>query len=84
MTNLERAIKDGYINITGPDTKQKITYITSDNHSENYSDPEEKVRADFWADHIYEYDYPANRVKVEVTIPDRVPMNCSPSRGTMK
>ena len=73
MTNLERAKKDGYIDITGPDTKQKITYITSDNHSENYSDPEEKVRADFWADLIYEYDYPANRVKVEVTIPDRVP-----------
>ena len=32
MTNLERAKKDGYIDITGPDTKQKITYITSINH----------------------------------------------------
>ena len=31
------------------------------------------MRAEFWAELIYEYDYPANRIKVEVTIPDRVP-----------
>lgn len=71
MENIERAQKDGYIHIT--DDRKKITYIASDNHSENYNDPEEDVRAKFWAELIYEYDYPANRVKVEVTIPDRVP-----------
>ena len=73
MTYLDRAIKDGYAIITGPENKQKIIYVTSDNHTENYNDPEEKVRAEFWAELIYEYDYPANRIKVEVTIPDRVP-----------
>lgn len=42
MTFLERAIKDGYAYISGAENKQRITYVTSDNHSENYSDPEEK------------------------------------------
>lgn len=73
MTYLDRAIKDGYAIITGPENKQKIIYVTSDNHTENYNEPEEKVRAEFWAELIYEYDYPAHRIKVEVTIPDRVP-----------
>ena len=73
MTFLERAIKDGYAYLSGSDSKQKITYVTSDNHSENYSDPEEKVRAEFWAELIYKYEYPANRIKVEVVVPDRLP-----------
>ena len=73
MSFLERAIKDGYANITGVENKQKITYVSSNNHTENYNDPEERVRAEFWAELIYEYDYPAHRIKVEVTVPDRVP-----------
>lgn len=36
MTYLKRAEKDGYAYITGPESKQKITYVTSNNHSENY------------------------------------------------
>lgn len=73
MTYLERALKDGYANITGTEAKRKITYVTSDNHSENYNDPEEQVRAEFWAELIYKYDYPATRIKVEVVVPDRLP-----------
>ncbi len=73
MNYLERAIRDGYAYITGEDTKAKITYVTSDNHVENYNDPEEKVRAEFWAELIYKYEYPANRIKVEVVVPDRLP-----------
>ena len=73
MSYLDRAIKDGYAHFSGSDNKNKIIYVSSDNHSENYNDPEEQVRAEFWAELIYAYDYPANRIKVEVTIPDRVP-----------
>lgn len=73
MSYLNRAIKDGYAYITGEDNKSKITYVTSDNHIENYNDPEEKVRAEFWAELIYKYEYPANRIKVEVVVPDRLP-----------
>lgn len=73
MTYLERAIKDGFAYITGEDTKRKIAYVTSDNRTENYNDPEEQVRAEFWAELIYKYEYPANRIKIEVVIPDRLP-----------
>lgn len=73
MSYLDKALKDGYANITGNGGKKRITYVTSDNHTENYEDPEEKVRAEFWAELIYKYDYPVNRIKIEVTIPDRLP-----------
>ena len=73
LSPLERAQKDGYINITGPEGKRKIEYITSERHSESYEDPEEKVRASFFAELIYKYEYPANRIRVEVVIPDRLP-----------
>ena len=73
MTYLERAIKDGYANITGTENKKKITYVSSESHCENYNDPEEKVRAEFWAELIYKYEYPASRIRVEVVVPDRLP-----------
>lgn len=73
MSYLEKACKDGYAVITGPENRQKITYVTSENHSENYNDPEEKVRAEFWAELIYKYEYPATRIKIEVVVPDRLP-----------
>ena len=73
MAFLEKAIKDGYAYIVGGEGKRKITYVTSDNHTERYDDPEEQVRAEFWAELIYAYEYPANRIKIEVSIPDRVP-----------
>ncbi|MBQ8140265.1 MAG: restriction endonuclease subunit M [Clostridia bacterium] len=73
MTFLEKAIKDGYAYIVGEEGKRKITYVSSDNHTERYDDPEEQVRAEFWAELIYAYEYPASRIKLEVSVPDRVP-----------
>lgn len=31
------------------------------------------MRAEFWAELIYKYEYPATRIKVEVVVPDRLP-----------
>lgn len=73
MAFLEKAIKDGYAYIVGEEGKRKITYVSSDNHTERYDDPEEQVRAEFWAELIYKCEYPANRIKIEVSVPDRVP-----------
>lgn len=53
--------------------KKKIEYITSEKHIESYENPEEKVRAKFFAELIYKYEYPANRIKIEVVVPDRLP-----------
>ena len=40
MSPLQRAQKDGYVNITGPEGKRKIEYIASERHTENYEDPD--------------------------------------------
>lgn len=74
LSPLQRARKEGYINIiAGSGEKKKIEYMTAEKHTENFEDPEEKVRAEFLAELIYKYEYPANRIKVEVSVPDRLP-----------
>lgn len=72
MTNLERALKDGHAKITGEGKQQKIVYLAV-NHTERYADPEEQVRAEYWAELIYRYDYRPTRIGVEVTVPRRTP-----------
>ena len=70
-TYLERARADGHAEIIGKGQNERIHYIAAD-HSERWSDPEEKVRAEFWAELIYKYKYPPNRIAFEVTVPDRM------------
>jgi type I restriction enzyme M protein len=71
-TYLERAINDGHAEIQGEGKNEKITYIAA-NHTERYSDPEEKVRAEFWAELIYKYEYPPERMLFEVKVERRTP-----------
>lgn len=71
-TYLEHAIKDGYAQLTGEGKTQKIVYLAVQ-QTERYSDPEEKVRAEFWAELIYRYSYEPHRIGVEVVVPDRTP-----------
>lgn len=71
----QKAQEAGYINISGVEGKRKIEYVTAERHIENYEDPEEQIRAEFFAELIYKYEYPANRIKVEVTVPNRNPFN---------
>lgn len=73
MLYIDRAIKDGYASISTDERGRKITYKISNNHIERYDSSEEQVRAEVWAELIYNYSYPANRVKIEVTVPDRLP-----------
>jgi len=72
MTYLERAIQDGHAVFIGDGKQRKIKYIAM-NHTEKYSDPEEQVRAEFWAELIYRYGYEPHRIGIEIRIPDRVP-----------
>jgi len=74
MTYLQRAVNDGHARLDDQKKRQKITYIAV-NHSENYSDPEEQVRAEFWAELIYRYGYEPKRIGVEVVVPDRQPFD---------
>ncbi len=51
---------------------QKINYIAA-NWTERYSDPEERVRAEFWAELIYRLEYKSERIGIERTVPRRTP-----------
>ena len=76
MTYLEQAIEKGYAIISGEGTKQRITYVAV-NHSERFSDPEEQVRAEYWAELIFRYGYEPARIGVEVIVPDRTPKDAA-------
>ena len=64
-TYLNRALADGYAEITGEGRSERIHYIVV-KHSERWSDPEEKVRAEFWSELIYKYEYQPERIRFEV------------------
>lgn len=69
---LKRALADGLAQITGEGKNERIRYIAAD-HSERWADPEEKVRAEFWAELIYKYEYKPRCIRFEVTVPRRMP-----------
>lgn len=76
MSYLDQAVRDGHAHISGEGKKAKITYVAV-HHTERYSDPEEQVRAEFWAKLIYPYGYEPIRIGVEVTVPDRTPRDAA-------
>ena len=61
-TYLEHALADGHAEITSEARTQRIHYVAAD-RSERYADPEEKVRAELWAELIYQYKYPTETNK---------------------
>ncbi|NCO88794.1 type I restriction enzyme HsdR N-terminal domain-containing protein, partial [Candidatus Roizmanbacteria bacterium] len=67
---LTQAINNGYISIT--DDNRTIKYLQL-NHNELFTDPEEKVRAEYYVDLINKYDYSKNRIELESEMPDRTP-----------
>ena len=69
---LAKALSDGYATLSGEGKQQKITYHAA-NHTERFSDPEEQVRAEFWAELIYRYEYKPQLIGFEVTVPRRTP-----------
>lgn len=69
---LQRALDDGKAEISEVNGKHVLRYVAV-NHTEIYDDKEEWVRADFWANLIYHYQYPESRLGVEVPVPDRIP-----------
>ncbi len=69
---LAQALADGKAVLGTSATRQTITYVGV-GHTESFDDPEEWVRADFWAELIYRLKYPEQRIAIEVPVPDRVP-----------
>ena len=69
---LQHAIADGLITFTGDGKGERIHYLQAD-HTERWADPEEKIRAEFWAELIYKYEYRPERIRFEVKVPRRTP-----------
>ncbi len=69
---LQRAIADGHLQLITSGKTEKIRYVAV-NHTEKWSDPEEKVRAAYYAELIYTYGYKPECIGVEFTVPDRTP-----------
>jgi len=69
----DHAVTDGHIKLQGDGRTERIIYVADNNHTERWSDPEEKVRAAFYAELIYRYGYSAARIGVEITVPRRTP-----------
>ena len=60
----------GYIKLLNG--KTRIHYVTPDKEYK-FTDPEEKVRARYYVELIDRYQYPENRIDLEVTVPRRKP-----------
>lgn len=71
---LQRALADGHLQLITSGKTEKIRYVAV-NVSEKWSDPEEKVRAAYYAELIYRYGYAPECIGVEVTVPDRTPVD---------
>ena len=72
QTFLARALADGHAEIAGEGRSERIHYIAA-GHSERWADPEEKVRAELWAELVYKYEYDPERIGFEVNVPRRTP-----------
>jgi type I restriction enzyme M protein len=68
----ERAVADGHAELTAEGKSERIHYMAAA-HFERWADPEEKVRAEFWAELIFKYEYPPERIRFEVSVPRRTP-----------
>ena len=75
-THLDHALADGIAQITSDGRGERIHYVAA-NHSERWDDPEEKVRAELWAELIFKHEYRPERIGIEVGVPGRTPNNYS-------
>jgi restriction endonuclease S subunit len=69
---IDKAFSDGHLRIDQSGRVEKIVYVAA-NRRERWSDPEEKIRAEFYAELIYRYGYSPDRIGIEITVPDRSP-----------
>lgn len=69
--NIQRGIDRGCITIS--QNGDKITYHCSRDFSTSFKNPEERVRAAYFAELVLDYQYPKERIDFEVVVPRRTP-----------
>ena len=70
---LQLAFADGHLQLITSGRTETVRYGAV-NHAGKWSDPEEKVRAAYYAELIHRYGYRPECVGVEITVPDRKPV----------
>ncbi len=68
---IKRGIEKGIIALS--EDQSKVTYFACRQFKANLKDPEEKVRASYFAELVLDYNYPKERIDFEVTVPRRTP-----------
>ena len=73
---LPQAFEDGLAALITDGKTENIYYYAEKGgapiYKTKWANPEEKVRAELWAELIYKYEYPASHLRIEFQIPDRV------------
>jgi type I restriction enzyme M protein len=69
--NIKRGVEAGIISFN--EDKTKITYICSRNYTTSFKNPEEKVRASYFCEIVLDYNYPREKIDIEVIVPRRTP-----------
>ncbi len=71
MSLVDEAETRGYIQFN--EGRNRISYLCGRKYTDNFNDPEEKVRAMIYAWLILDRGYAAERIEVEYTVPRRTP-----------
>lgn len=69
--NIQKGIEKGYLALS--DDEARITYHCSREYSTSFKNPEETVRASYFAELVIDYQYPNEKIDIEVTVPRRTP-----------
>jgi len=70
-TNINRGLKANIIQFN--DDESRITYICSRNYATSFKNPEETVRASYFVELVLDYQYPKERIDIEVKVERRIP-----------
>jgi type I restriction enzyme M protein len=71
LKNIHRGIKEDILELS--ENESKITYHCSRDVVRSFKNPEEIIRAAYFAELVLDYDYPKEKIDIEVTIPKRTP-----------
>jgi len=69
--NIQRGVEGKIISFN--EDKSKITYHCSREYTTGFKNPEEIIRASYFAELVLDYNYPKERINFEVVVPRRTP-----------
>lgn len=69
--NISKGVKNGLISFS--EDGGRIIYYCSRKYSTSFKNPEEKVRASYFVELVEDYQYPNNKIDIEVKVERRIP-----------